>query len=300
MTDADVDGSHIRTLLLTFFFRQMPDLIENGNLYVAQPPLYRLLDGKKELFLKDEEGFNEFILNRISKKEKVILENGDEISGQKLMRFLDGLIKFYDSVARLSRKGYSLRFIEFLASSSITDRRLFKNREFMESFFQELQENNFKLRGIQVNEDDGFYEFNVTETLNGGQSFAVNWEFFSSPELSQLMKFSEEFRQLKSSNCIIGGDSSNKKIDNPQQLLNELMDKGKKGLTIQRYKGLGEMNPDQLWNTTMDPERRTLLKVRIEDVVEADDIFTILMGDKVEPRREFIQSNALEVSELDI
>ncbi|MBW1886882.1 MAG: DNA topoisomerase (ATP-hydrolyzing) subunit B [Deltaproteobacteria bacterium] len=300
MTDADVDGSHIRTLLLTFFFRQMPDLIENGNLYVAQPPLYRLLDGKKELFLKDEEGFNEFLLNRISKKEKVILENENEISGQKLMRFLEGLIKFYDSLARLSRRGYSTRFIEFLASSSIKDRRLFKNREFVESFFQELQENDFKLSKIQVNEDDGFYEFYVTETRNGGQSFAVNWEFWSSPELSKLMKFSEGFRQLKNSNCIIGGDSGNKKIDTPQQLLNELMDKSKKGLTIQRYKGLGEMNPDQLWNTTMDPERRTLLKVRIEDVVEADEIFTILMGDKVEPRREFIQSNALEVSELDI
>jgi len=300
MTDADVDGSHIRTLLLTFFFRQMPELIEKGHLYVARPPLYRLLEGKKELFIKDEDGFNEFLLNRISKKEKVILDNGDEISGQKLMRFLEGLIKFYDSVARLSRKGYSPRFIEFLASSSITDRRFFKNREFMESFFQELQENNFKLSKIQVNEDDGFYEFYVTETRNGGQSFAVNWEFWSSPELSQLMKFSEEFRQLKNSNCIIGGDSGNKKIDTPQQLLNELMDKSKKGLTIQRYKGLGEMNPEQLWMTTMDPGRRTLLKVRIGDVVEADEIFTILMGDKVEPRREFIQRNALEVSELDI
>jgi len=300
MTDADVDGSHIRTLLLTFFFRQMPELIEKGHLYVAQPPLYRLLEGKKELFIKDEDGFNEFLLNRISKKERVILENGDEISGQKLMRLLEGLIKFYNSVARLSRKGYSPRFIEFLASSSITDRSLFKNREFMENFFQELQENDFTLNKIQVNEDDGFYEFFVTENRNGGQSFAVNWEFWSSPELSLLMRFSEQFRQLKSSNCIIGGDSGNKKIDTPQKLLNELMDKSKKGLTIQRYKGLGEMNPEQLWHTTMDPERRTLLKVRIEDVVEADDIFTILMGDKVEPRREFIQSNALEVSELDI
>jgi DNA gyrase subunit B len=300
MTDADVDGSHIRTLLLTFFFRQMPELIENGYLYVAQPPLYRVWDGKKELFIKDEEGFNDFILKRISEKEWILLDNGEEIKGQRLMRVLNGLMKFYESLSRLSRRGYISRFMEFLASSDVTDKAMFKNKEFMEALFEKLQKKGFQLHDIRVNEDNGYYEFNVTETLNGGQSFSVNWEFLSSPELKQLMGCSAEFRQLKESGCQVAGDGAARKIENPQVLLDELVEKGKKGLTIQRYKGLGEMNPEQLWKTTMNPETRTLLNVRIKDAVEADDIFTVLMGDKVEPRREFIQNNALEVTDLDI
>jgi DNA gyrase subunit B len=284
---------------LTFFFRQMPELVENGYLYVAQPPLYRLGDGKKEIYIKDEESFNDFILKRISEKGKVTLENGEEISGKRFMDILNGLIKFYESLSRLTRKGYSRRFIELLVSDGVTDRSLFKNREFMEGFLQRLQENGFKVERKE-GEENGYYEFLVTETQNGGQTFAVNWEFFSSPELRLLMRISHEFGKLNNGNFIASGDGEIKKIENPEQFLNYLMEQGKKGLTIQRYKGLGEMNPGQLWTTTMDPEKRTLLKVRIEDWVEADDIFTILMGDKVEPRRDFIQSNALEVTDLDV
>jgi len=300
MTDADVDGAHIRTLLLTFFFRQMPDLIDNGYLYVAQPPLYRVLAGKKELFIKDEEEFNDFILKRVSEKEKVLMENGEEVSGAKLVRLVNGVIKFYESLSKLTRRGYSTRFIEFLASEGPTDKSFFKNEEFMEKFFQKLQKNGFRIRDVQLDEDGGYYEFIVTETHNGGQTSSVNWEFVSSPELRQVMGVSKEFRELKKVRYISTGDGEKKKISDPQELLTELMEKAKKGLMIQRYKGLGEMNPGQLWTTTMDPERRTLLKVQIEDPVDADDMFTILMGDKVEPRREFIENNALEVTELDI
>ena len=300
MTDADVDGSHIRTLLLTFFFRQMPDLIEKGYLYVAQPPLYRLMAGKKELFLKNEDDFNNFLLKRISEKEKVKLENGKEISGDRLMMLLNGVIKFYESLNKLSRRGYSPRFIEFLASRGATDKNLFKSKEFIEDLFQSLQENGFLVSGIQLGEEDGYYEFLVTETRNGGQASAVNWEFLSSPELRQLLGISSEFQELNRGSYIVTGDGDGRKIDDPQQLLTELMEKAKKGLAIQRYKGLGEMNPGQLWTTTMDPEKRILLQVQIEDWVESDKIFTILMGDKVEPRREFIQNNALEVTDLDV
>ncbi|MBW2206266.1 MAG: DNA topoisomerase (ATP-hydrolyzing) subunit B, partial [Deltaproteobacteria bacterium] len=299
MTDADVDGSHIRTLLLTFFFRQMPELIEEGYLYVAQPPLYRVVDGKKELFLKDEEAFNEFILERISGKERIILDKGKEISGKTLMKFLHGLISFFDSLGRLTRRGYSQRFIEILVSSDITSNRLFKDKEFMETLFQRLQESDFLLNEIRVNEVNGYYEFQVTETRNGGQSFSVDWEFLSSPELRQLIAASKEYSQLQNGTFVLKGEVAGTENGGPEQFLDEIMERGKKGLKIQRYKGLGEMNPDQLWLTTMDPEKRTLLKVRVEDVVEADEIFTILMGDKVEPRREFIQNNALEVTELD-
>jgi len=299
MTDADVDGSHIRTLLLTFFFRQMSDLIERGYLYVAQPPLYRVRDGKRESFLKDEESFNDLILKRISEKEKIIFEGGQEVSGKRLENMVSGLIKFYDSLDRLSRKGYSRRFIELLVSNGITDKRLFKDRDFVEGFMQRLRENGFEVEE-NFGDEDGYYEFMVTETQNGGQSFSVNWEFLASPELKQLMRVSKEFRKLNNGSHVVTVDGKEERLENSEQFLNALLEKGKKGLTVQRYKGLGEMNPVQLWSTTMDPEKRILVRVRIEDWVEADEIFTILMGDKVEPRREFIEKNALEVTELDI
>jgi DNA gyrase subunit B len=300
MTDADVDGAHIRTLLLTFFFRQMPDLIENGYLYVAQPPLYRVLDGKKELYLKDDDEFHGFLLERISENEKITLENGRYISGPRLSKLLNGVIKFHDSLNKLTRKGYSQRFIEFLVAEGATDKRMFKQEEFMKGLFERLQDNGFRVTDVNLDEEGGCYEFTVTETQNGGQTSAVDWEFLSSPELRQLARMSKEFIDIKEGGYTITGDGERKKIEEPQQLLTELMERAKKGLTIQRYKGLGEMNPEQLWATTMDPQKRTLLRVQIKDWVETDDIFTVLMGDKVEPRREFIQNNALEVTELDV
>ena len=300
MTDADVDGAHIRTLLLTFFFRQMPELIDGGYLYVAQPPLYRVLDKKVENYIKDEKEFNEFLVKRICGKEKLVFANGDEVSGQRLMRLVKGLFKFYDSIERLGKKGYSSRFIEFLAFKGIIDKSLFKNKEFMEDFFLQLKENGFNVNDIRQEEELGYYEFLVTENRNGGKAFEVNLEFLSSRELKQLLGIAKEFRELKQGLYYIASDGNGKEINNPEELLNRLVEKAKKGLMVQRYKGLGEMNPEQLWETTMDPGRRTLLKIRIEDAVEADDIFTILMGDKVEPRREFIQRNALEAGDLDI
>ncbi len=300
MTDADVDGSHIRTLLLTFFFRQMPELIERGHLYIAQPPLYRVVSGKKEYYIKDENAFNDFILRRISEKEKVILDDGTEVSGPRLLNLLSSILKFNESVSRLTRKGYSSRFLEFLALEGITDRSKFKDREFMDALFERLQEEGFRVSDVHQDEEGWYYEFIVTETSDGGQMFSVNWEFLSSPELRQLMGISGRFRELRQHTYLIAGDGEQSKIEDPQRLLAMLMERAKKGLTIQRYKGLGEMNPEQLWNTTMNPKGRTLLRVSIEDWVESDDIFNILMGDKVEPRREFIQNNALEVTELDI
>ena len=299
MTDADVDGAHIRTLLLTFFFRQMPELIEKGYLYVAQPPLYRVLNKKKEIFIKDEEEFNDFILTRISENEAVLLGDGREISGNRLITMLNRLVRFFERLEKLSRKGFSSKFIEFLVLNGARNKRQFKDRGFMENFFVKLEEGGFSVSDINLGEEDGYYEFSVTETKNGGHRFEVDWEFLSSPELRQLMELSDDFCDLKRGSFRVG-EGEKEEIEDPEQLLNEFMEKAKKGLGIQRYKGLGEMNPDQLWNTTMDPERRTLVKVRVEDAVEADNIFTILMGDKVEPRREFIQKNALEVTELDI
>ncbi len=300
MTDADVDGAHIRTLLLTFFFRHMQELIEKGYLYVAQPPLYRVTENKREQYIKDEDEYNNFLMERIGNNEKIVFEGGDQVSGQEMVKVLSGLSKFYDSLDKLARKGYSAKFIEFMALNGVTDRKQFKDKEFMEQLLPKLEESGFHISGIQVEEQFGYHEFIVNEGKNGGGIFNVNWEFLSSPELAKLFSLSNDFRVVKTGSYLVSGDGTKKRIDSPEALLHELMEKAKKGLTIQRYKGLGEMNPEQLWDTTMDPEKRTLLKVRIEDAVEADDIFTMLMGDKVEPRREFIQNNALEVTDLDI
>jgi DNA gyrase subunit B len=278
----------------------MTELINRGFLYVAQPPLYRVVDGKKERFLKDEEEFNTFLLERIAKKGTILLGGTKEVSGQRLVRLLTGLIKFYENLKKLSKRGYSNAFLEFMASESSMDRNAFKDKAFMEAFFEKLQDNGFQVKDIHVDEESQFYEFVVSEVQNGGLISSVNWEFLSSPELRQLLGIAKEFKALKNGSYLRLDNGEKIEIDDPEQLLNEFMEKAKKGITIQRYKGLGEMNPNQLWSTTMDPEKRTLLQVRVEDAFEADGIFTVLMGDKVEPRREFIQKNALEVKELDI
>ena len=163
-----------------------------------------------------------------------------------------------------------------------------------------MEENGFGVNDVRVGEEEGFYLFSVTETQNGGQRFEIDWEFLSSPELRQLMRLRDDFCELKNGSYRTGPDGEKTRIEDPEQLLRDLMERAQKGLGIQRYKGLGEMNPEQLWTTTMNPDMRSLVRVKVEDAVEADNIFTILMGDKVEPRREFIQNNALEVRELDI
>ncbi len=299
MTDADVDGAHIRTLLLTFFFRQMPELIEKGHLYVAQPPLYRVADGKKEQYVKDEETFNELIIKRIAEKERLLVANKDDVSGQKLSVFLKNLIRYCDNVKELDRRGYSERFIEFIASCAVKDKDFYKTKESMEGFLQSLSDAGFDVRDLRLGES-GHYEFGVSDPNNGGHHFTIQWDFFVSPQLRRVMEIARQLKDYRGREFNLGGEVDGKVISDWPSLLEELMSRGKSGLGIQRYKGLGEMNPAQLWDTTMDPEKRSLLRVRVEDVVEADEIFNILMGDKVEPRREFIYNNALEVKELDI
>jgi DNA gyrase subunit B len=299
MTDADVDGAHIRTLLLTFFFRQMPDLIEKGHLYVAQPPLYRVADGKKEQYVKDEERFNELIIKRIAEKERVLVANKEDVSGQKLGVFLKNLIRYYDNLKELERRGYSERFIEFIASCAVKDKDFYKTKESMEAFIEQLSNAGFDVRDMRLGEG-GHYEFGVSDPSDGGHHFTIEWDFFVSPQLRRVMEIARQLKDYRGREFKVDGGPEGKAVQGWPSLLEELMNRGKAGLNIQRYKGLGEMNPTQLWDTTMDPEKRSLLRVKVEDVVEADEIFNILMGDKVEPRRDFIYNNALEVKELDI
>jgi DNA gyrase subunit B len=294
-----VDGAHIRTLLLTFFFRQMPDLIEQGHLYVAQPPLYRVADGKREQYVKDEETFNELIIRRIAEKERLLVAKKEDVSGQKLSAFLKNLIRYYDNVKELERRGYSERFIEFIASHAVKEKDFYKMKESMEAFVKSLSDAGFEVQDLHLDEG-GHYEFGVSDPKNGGHRFTVQWDFFVSPQLRRVMEIARQLKDYRGREFKVDGETDGKAISDWPTLLEELMNRGKSGLGIQRYKGLGEMNPAQLWETTMDPEKRSLLRVRVEDVVEADEIFNILMGDKVEPRREFIYTNALEVKELDI
>jgi DNA gyrase subunit B len=301
MTDADVDGAHIRTLLLTFFFRQMPELIEGGHLYVAQPPLYRIAEGKKESYIKDDPAFNGFLLRRIADKESVTVKGGDTLSGRRLEDLLRNLLVFYENAAILSRRGCSEKFLETLVSHGLTNKNQFKDKAFTEALFRKLRESGFEVEELPpVEEGKGSVEFRITDPINPGATFVMDQATLSSPELKRIMAVSEKLRELNRATFLMGADGDRVELKGLRALLDRLMETGKKGLGIQRYKGLGEMNPAQLWATTMDPEKRTLLKVRVEDVVDADEIFSILMGDKVEPRRDFIQTNALEVRELDI
>ncbi|MEW6667826.1 MAG: DNA topoisomerase (ATP-hydrolyzing) subunit B [Thermodesulfobacteriota bacterium] len=301
MTDADVDGAHIRTLLLTFFFRQMPELIEGGHLYVAQPPLYRVAEGKKESYIKDDTAFNGFLLRRIADKESVTVKGGDTLSGRRLEDLLRNLLSFYENAASLARRGCSQKILEMLVCHGLSNKNQLKDRAFMEALFRKLRETGFEVEEVPPGEEGkGYVEFQVTDPVNPGANCVMNQAIVSSPELKRIMAVSEKLRELNQATFLMGSDGDRVELKGWRELLDRLMETGKKGLNIQRYKGLGEMNPAQLWATTMDPEKRTLLKVRVEDVVDADEIFSILMGDKVEPRRDFIQTNALEVRELDI
>jgi len=299
MTDADVDGSHIRTLLLTFFYRQMPDLVDEGHLYVAKPPLYRMKDGKTEVFFHNEESYNSYLIDRISEKETVRVDGQKKISGKKLRLLLYTLIDYIDKINILTRKGHTSRFLDFLCQKDI-NKDYTKNKDLLMSLSKELERESFGTEEIIFDEEHNRYELLLRDQRSNGSPFKFNWALLTSPEFQRLLNLNQKLKDLDGPFFFVGDKDSQTKIETKEKLVEYLVDKAKKGTVIQRYKGLGEMNPEQLWQTTMDPERRSLVKVTIEDVVAADEIFTLLMGDKVEPRREFIQNNALEVTELDI
>ena len=299
MTDADVDGSHIRTLLLTFFYRQMPDLVEAGHLYVAKPPLYRMKDGTSEVFFHNEDSYNSYLIDKVSAKETVWVDGQKKISGKRLSSLLYTLLDYFDKMSSLTRKGYSSRFLDLLCKKEVNKNQI-KNKELIISLSKELEKDAFITEEIKFDEEHNRYELLLRDQKNNGAFFAFNWDLLTSPDFQKLFKLDQALRDLDGPFFLVGDEKNQTKIETKEKLVEYLVDKARKGTVIQRYKGLGEMNPGQLWHTTMDPERRSLVKVTIEDVVAADEIFTLLMGDKVEPRREFIQNNALEVTELDI
>ena len=316
MTDADVDGSHIRTLLLTFFYRQFPDLIENGYLFIAQPPLLKVGKGKNEIYLKDEQNFNEYVLKRTCQNKVVtIAKEGEELSNHRLMIFLTNLAEYFSVLANIEKRGFFQELTEAVIRQSIIHKKFLQDEDQMMQLKEALLKQRYEASEITWNQEGDFYEMTVTPNSELKAELLIKNPFITDVgpiKINKALVYSADFQKAR----ILGkkifkydippfvvSSTENENggvFENKRALFVHLTEEGKKGLSIQRYKGLGEMNPEQLWQTTMNPEKRTLLQVRIEDAVDTDEIFTILMGDEVEPRREFIQNNALSVSSLDI
>jgi len=315
MTDADVDGSHIRTLLLTFFFRQMTEIIDKGFLYIAQPPLLKIGKGKNEKYLKDEEELSNYILKRTC-KNKSIKADENIINGHNLYVLIGDIAEYSLIMGKLNRRGLKTDIAELLIKEGVEDKKFLQDEKKMSNLRQILIEKGYGVDEVSWNEERDVYEMKIKSNGDGKQKeiFAEKDPITEKPiNIGRGLIYSNEFQKglvigkkiLKYDNInfhVYNNDNKEEtlKIEDKESLLKYMINEGKKGLAIQRYKGLGEMNPDQLWETTMNPEKRNLLQVKIEDVVDTDEIFTILMGEDVEPRREFIYSNALEVNTLDI
>ena len=316
MTDADVDGSHIRTLLLTFFYRQMSDMINKGFLYIAQPPLLKVGKGKDEMYLKDESDLNDWVFKKVCDSKRVTYGSDQkELSGHTLYLFSCDLAVYLSLLNKLNKRGISGELAEVLADAGLDDRSFLQDEQRMIALKQTLIQKGYLVEGPSFNAERSIYEILVTgqsehkETIFAGPESKIN----STIKVGRGLIFSNDFQKyidLKKKIAkydfapfIVQGlekETDSFSAKTKVELMEYLLKEGKKGLSVQRYKGLGEMNPGQLWETTMNPEKRTLLQVKVEDFVDADEIFTLLMGEEVEPRREFIQNNALEVSTLDI
>jgi len=301
MTDADVDGAHIRTLLLTFFYRQMPQLIENGHLYIAQPPLYKVSRGKSEVYLKDQAAMEDYLINQGVDGAMLRQGNGEEISGQDLARVVD-LARQMRSVLEAFPTHYPRHILEqaaiagaFVPGAVDADLQGVADRvaERLNLIALEWE------RGWQgrITQDHGV---RLARILRGVEEVrTLDGRLLRSGEAKRSGGFTQHLQDVYRLPAKLVRKDRSQMIYGPMDLLEAILTEGEKGLSLQRYKGLGEMNPDQLWETTLDPDARTLLRVRVEDMAEADDLFTKLMGDVVEPRREFIQQNALNVENLD-
>jgi len=317
MTDADVDGSHIRTLLLTFFYRQLPEIINRGYLYIAQPPLFKVGKGKNERYLKDEKEYSDYILKRTCDLKFVKTNfNDNELSGHELYLFITNLAEYYSTLNQLNKQGIYPDLVELLLNNGVTSKSFLQDEKKIESLQVTLKENGYHAESIDWNEDRNVFEIMVVSTevdiLNDifqGSSgknktpIKIGRGLIHSSNFQKAMVLNDKIVKYDHPPFYVYNKTKETEpfvIDNKEELIHYLIEEGKKGIAIQRYKGLGEMNPNQLWETTMDPETRTLLQVKVENVVDTDDIFTVLMGDEVEPRRNFIQTNALEVSALDI
>jgi DNA gyrase subunit B len=301
MTDADVDGAHIRTLLLTFFFRQMPQVIEGGYLYIAQPPLFKVARGKSEVYLKDQPALEDYLIEMGIDGAILRLPSGEDIAGADLARVIEGARQFRRILDAFPTH-YPRGILEqaaiagaFNVGSADADLQAVADAvaKRLDAVAQEYE------RGWQgrITQDHGI---RLARVLRGVEEIrTLDGAVLRSGEARRLSQIASTTRDAYKDSARLVRKDRETPIHGPIDLLNAILAEGEKGLSLQRYKGLGEMNPEQLWETTLDPEARTLLQVKVEDLADADDIFTKLMGDVVEPRREFIQQNALSVEHLD-
>jgi DNA gyrase subunit B len=308
MTDADVDGSHIRTLLLTFFYRQMPELIANGFLYIAQPPLYKVTRQKRDTYLKDNGALDEYLLRIACDHARVVVPGG-ELTGEKLKEMLKKVITYQERLGKLAARR-DPRVVDALVQAARLDEntlldldRLNAEVEKMHSYLQTHAPD--VLSQLKVfRKDDPEHQAKKlvlrTSTNGAPKETVLDYAFLSSPEYRELLSLRDSFDELGRPPYRLHLDSGEILALTIQELLAAVRKSASSGIVIQRYKGLGEMSAEQLWDTTMNPGTRTLLQVKVDDGVEADEIFSLLMGEAVEPRREFIERNALDVQNLDI
>lgn len=309
MTDADVDGSHIRTLLLTFFFRQTPELIERGYIYIAQPPLYKVKRGKQEQYVKDDEALYEYLTQAaLDGAEFFPGADAPAISAVALEELVVQYRRFEKIIKRHSRR-YKTEILRALSALPMLTAETFSENEQISNWSVQLQlalekvaDKSYQYRGdVNYLEESDQYLPRVYINQHGMEHpVSFTPEFFLSKDYKDMVNLGSKLSTLVEEGAIVKRGEKHQAVESFQDALGWLMDEAKRGQTIQRYKGLGEMNPEQLWETTMDPEVRRMLQVKIEDAVAADEIFTTLMGDHVEPRREFIETNALDAENIDI
>src|SRR6266403_1156160 len=297
MTDADVDGSHIRTLLLTFFFRHMKELIERGHVYIAQPPLYRVKRGKTEKYIRDEGDFARELMKRATEDHVVKAKEGVSLEGVKLTSFLLNVQEYEAAAAKLGRRLREHGLVELLAESGLEKKTDFEDKKALEKLLKQLEKTKLKLEGkIVFDEEHSLYEIQ----FGPPHSQKINWAVASTAEYKRLRGLAKQIEEFNHPPFIVARNGDKVTKEKATDVLNYVVEDAKKDFTITRFKGLGEMNAEQLWDTTMNADTRTLLQVKLEDAVAAEDIFTTLMGENVEARRKFIEDNALEVVNLDI
>ncbi len=310
MTDADVDGAHIRTLLLTFFYRQMPQIIESGCLYIAQPPLLRARIDNKDHYFKSEGEFNTFVVERSIKSLKLATSDGRTVEGSRLLDLYRAAQRIEEGALQLEKIRYDFVLVEALVMEEELSPAMFREQKALERLARDLMSyakttrgdyNSMDFKVVPSPQEDNSLILEIT-TERGTQRFhtVIDEHFVHSPRFKSIRELSRKLAAVGSLPWRIQLEGEPVEIRRFQELASSIAGSCRGKVVVQRYKGLGEMNPDQLWTTTMDPNTRTLLRVRVEDLVEADQIFSVLMGDSVEPRREFIQTNAMNVTNLDI
>jgi DNA gyrase subunit B len=298
MTDADVDGAHIRTLLLTFFFRHFRAVIERGYLYIAQPPLYKVAHKKDERYLKDDGELSAFLLDRAT---LTLAGSGRTLQGKELKDAIRRIERSLEHLGRLDQRGWPKDLVMALLRLGVAHREQLADAALMEGFAEELRAEEFGDAATAPDEEHGGLLVRVTHSKNGRRrTVELGYDLIRTYEYTQLLDLHKHLKEFDVPPFHLELESVKETFESMQDLVSRVYESARHGLSIQRYKGLGEMNAEQLWATTMNPESRRLLQVRVEDAAEADELFTVLMWDAVEPRRAFIEKNALEVVNLDV